>query len=234
MQKILISFLLTLIIVAPAFAARPFVTDDARLTTAGSCQVESWTRVYRSSTEVWTLPACNLTGNFEVTAGAGHVIFDDPLAKGTSDYILQAKTLLRPLKSNDFGVGLGVGTVRHPSINIGPNQLGNTYLYIPVSVSIADDKFILHINSGILRDHASGSNRTTWGTGAEFNANSRLMFVAEMFGDSTGTSFWQSGVRYGIVPNLLQIDTTVGRQTGGSIETRWISFGVRFTPAQIF
>lgn len=234
MQKILISFLLTLIIVTPAFAARPFVTDDARLTTAGSCQVESWTRVYRSSTEAWTLPACNLTGNFEVTAGAGRVIFDDPLAEGSSDYILQAKTLLRPLHSNDFGIGLAGGTVRHPSINIGPNQLGNTYLYVPVSVSIADDKFILHINSGILRDYASGSNRTTWGTGAEINASSRLMFVAEMFGDSTGTSFWQSGVRYGIVPNLLQIDTTVGRQTGGSIETRWISFGVRFTPAQIF
>ena len=25
------------------WAARPFVTDDARLTTAGSCQIESWT-----------------------------------------------------------------------------------------------------------------------------------------------------------------------------------------------
>ncbi|NCV70156.1 MAG: hypothetical protein EBW55_05505, partial [Betaproteobacteria bacterium] len=32
-----------------AHAARPFVTDDARLTTAGSCQLESWTRVNRAS-----------------------------------------------------------------------------------------------------------------------------------------------------------------------------------------
>jgi hypothetical protein len=234
MKKFLIFLFLTQVMITTAFAARPFVTDDARLTTAGSCQVESWTRIYRHSTEVWSLPACNPTGNVEVTLGAGRVTFNDPLLDSSNDYIFQAKTLLRPLKINDFGVGLAVGSVRHPSINIGPNQLGNTYLYIPVSISMADDKFILHLNSGLLHDRASASNRATWGTGAEINAISRLMFVAEMFGDSTGTSFWQTGVRYGIVPDLLQIDTTIGKQLGGSTDSRWISFGVRFTPAKIF
>ena len=66
------------------------------------------------------------------------------------------------------------------------------------------------------------------------NAISRLMFVAEIFGDSSGASFWQSGLRYSVVPDLLQIDTTLGRQIGGDNETSWVSFGVRFTPAKIF
>ncbi len=232
MLKILIFFFLFTIFPS-ADAARPFVTDDARLTTAGSCQVESWARMYRSSQELWILPACTFSGNLEVTAGSGVVMFDDATTPGSSDYILQAKTLFRPLTTNDMGIGLAVGTVRHPSIHIGPNQLGNTYLYVPASFSFADEKLIVHLNAGILRDRASGSNRGTWGTGAEMNATSRLMVIAEMFGDSTGAAYWQSGVRYGIVPQLLQLDTTLGKQMGGNIETQWISFGVRFTPAQI-
>ena len=40
-----------------ALAARPFVTDDARLTTAQSCQLETWVRTYPDSREAWALPA---------------------------------------------------------------------------------------------------------------------------------------------------------------------------------
>ena len=36
---------LSLLISTQAYAARPFMTDDARLTTEGSCQLESWARV---------------------------------------------------------------------------------------------------------------------------------------------------------------------------------------------
>ena len=32
-------------------------------------------------------------------------------------------------------IGFAVGTIRHPEINPGPNMLGNTYAYIPLSVS---------------------------------------------------------------------------------------------------
>ncbi len=64
-------FFLSALLHVPAKAARPFVTDDARLTTAGSCQLESWTRFYADSTEVWALPACNPTGNLELTLGVG-------------------------------------------------------------------------------------------------------------------------------------------------------------------
>ncbi|MBL8427420.1 MAG: hypothetical protein JNM16_08135, partial [Dechloromonas sp.] len=125
-----------LIIPTCAFAARPFVTDDARLTTAGSCQLESWMRIYPDSKELWALPACNPTGNLEFTVGGGRARHDD--APATSDYVFQAKTLFRPLETNDWGIGFAVGTIRHPEINPGPNMLGNTYAYIPLSVSLND------------------------------------------------------------------------------------------------
>lgn len=89
----------------PAEAARPFVTDDARLTTAGSCQLESWTRFYADSTEVWALPACNPTGNLELTLGGGRARYQDTSLSSSEDYVLQAKTLFRTLETNGWGWG---------------------------------------------------------------------------------------------------------------------------------
>lgn len=216
----------------PAHAARPFVTDDARLTTAGSCQVESWMRIYPDSRELWALPACNPGGNFEVTFGGGYAKHDSE--SGTADYVLQAKTLIRPLTSNDWGLGLAAGTVRHPEIHPGPNQLGNTYAYVPFSVSFADDAVVVHANLGWLRDRDSQRDALTWGIGGEFRLNERLIGIAEAFGDNHDQPFWQTGLRYAILPDLLQVDATVGQRFGGTSEERWISFGVRFTPERLF
>jgi hypothetical protein len=96
------------------------------MTTAGSCQLEGWMRVYPDSREVWMLPACNPGGNFEITAGGGRA--KNTGESATADYVLQAKTLFRPLETNDWGIGLAAGTVRHPENNPGPNLLAGTML----------------------------------------------------------------------------------------------------------
>lgn len=216
--------------IQPAEAARPFVTDDARLTTAGSCQLESWTRFYRNSTEAWATPACNPTGNLEFTLGGGLVRYPDVSLAPSEDYIIQLKTLMRQLHTNDWGWGLAVGTIHHPKVNPGPNLLGNTYLYLPVSKSFADDLVVVHVNTGWLHDKVSDRDRMTWGLGSEINTSERLMLVSETFGDNQSSAYWQAGLRYAIVPRLLQVDATLGRQFGGSRETKWLSFGLRITP----
>ena len=215
-----------------AIAARPFVTDDARLTTAGSCQLENWTRVYRESKEIWALPACNPTGNFELTVGAGYASNNGE--NGTSDYLYQAKTLFRQLKSDDWGIGLAIGTIRHPAINPGPNLLGNTYAYIPMSVSLNNDAVVLHSNIGWLKDRLTKEDRITWGIGAEFQASPRLLAIAETFGDHRTRPYWQVGARFAIIPDKVQIDATVGQQFSGPSGSQWISFGLRLTPASLF
>ena len=221
-----------LIIPTCAFAARPFVTDDARLTTAGSCQLESWMRIYPDSKELWALPACNPTGNLEFTVGGGRAHHDD--APATSDYVFQAKTLFRPLETNDWGIGFAVGTIRHPEINPGPNMLGNTYAYIPLSVSLNDDKVILHANLGWLKDKASGQNNLSWGVGGEFKLHARLLGIAETFGDNRSMSYGQVGVRYSVRPDLFQVDATIGQQLSGPGKNHWVSFGIRYTPDKLF
>lgn len=215
-----------------AMSARPFVTDDARLTTAGSCQLESWGRAYKDSTELWALPACNPTGNLEFTVGGGRAHQDGE--RGTSDFVFQLKTLFRPLDTNGWGWGLGVGTVRHPQINPGPNQLGNAYAYVPMSFSFQDDRVVVHANVGWLRERATQRNNATWGLGAEVQVAQRVTLIAESYGDHRQNPYWQIGGRLSVVPNVVQVDLTMGQQVAGPSGGRWVSLGLRLTPNQLF
>jgi hypothetical protein len=232
-----------------AQAARPFVTDDARLTTAGSCQLESWTRLNRASKpsarseEFWAFPACNPSGNFEVTLGAA---LGRPLeGPQSNDYVVQAKTLFRTLSPGNWALGLAAGKVFHPEINPGPNQFGNSYFYLPWSYASEDERWVIHVNLGGLRDQASKNNRLTWGSGVEWKINERWLGISELFGDTSGGRYWQLGLRYSIIPDLLQVDSSLGRPFGAAAAdlqsvslpygpARWVSFGLRFTPASIF
>ena len=212
----------------PLHAARPFVTDDARLTTAESCQVESWTRAYRQSTEFWALPACNPGGNLEITLGGGHI--SDHGGPSTRDHILQGKTLFKSLESNGYGVGFALGLVDHPGANPGPNQFGNRYAYIPVSVSTFNDKVIVHLNMGLLKDKQSGQTNRTFGLGTEITLSTRILGIAELYGDDKNKPYAQVGARFSIIPDLFQIDSTVGFQHGGPRASQFLSIGIRFTP----
>ena len=151
------------------------------LTTAESCQLETWVRTYKDSHEVWALPACNPTGNLEFTVGGGRAWSYGQRA--TSDYVFQLKTLFRPLVTNGWGWGLGVGTVRHPGVNPGPNLLGNVYAYVPMSFSLRDDQVVVHANVGWLRDRASREHNLTWGLGGEIRLTNRVLGIVETFGD---------------------------------------------------
>jgi hypothetical protein len=218
--------------VGTAQAARPFMTDDARLTTEGSCQLESWTRSYANRSEYWALPACNPTGNFEITAGGGQFRSDGQAH--THDRVLQAKTLLRPLQSNNWGLGLAVGRVWHPAAQPGPNNLGSTFVYLPMSVSRRDDQLVFHANLGWVQDAQSRLNSTTWGGGAEYWVHPQVMVIAEAFGDDRQKPFVQSGVRFSVIPGVFQLDITRGTQPGGIGRQTWTSLGLRYTPDKLF
>ncbi len=224
--------LASLFVTLHAQAARPFVTDDARLTTAGSCQLESWIRIYPESRESWALPGCNPGGNLELTLGGGKASYAGETA--TRDDVVQLKTLFRELSTNSWGIGLALGTIRHVGATAGPNQFGATYGYLPISVSHRDDAFIMHYNLGMLRERSGGRNNLTWGIGAEIQALPRLIAIAEAFGDNHANPYWQAGARYAIVPNRVQVDATFGRQLGGPAAGRWMSFGLRLTPERLF
>lgn len=227
-----VCLMLCLVTSIPVHAARPMITDDARITDAQACQLESWRRVNRGSREFWAFPACNPTGNFEFTFG-----FNDlPEASGgrATDLTLQGKTLFRKLETNGFGIGLAAGVIRHTDPAPGQGHQAASYFYVPMSRSFLDDGIVVHANLGAQNNRDTGTRPLTWGLGTEINFTPRFALIAESFGDDRNPRFYQAGVRIWVIPNRWQIDSTVGGQSGNFGATRWWTIGVRLISPALF
>lgn len=207
-----------------AEAARPMITDDARIVDERSCQVESWLRREKDRSELWALPGCNVGGVVELTAGGGR--FNEAGGAHTSDLLLQAKALLRPLRTNDWGATASVGHIRHRGVAGGP-AYRDYYVNLPLSLSLRDDQVTLHSNIGWLREGATGADRATWGLAAETQLHPRVGLVTEAFGQLSRDSYYQLGLRFWVVPDRVQIDTTYGNRFGRGDQARWFSIGLR-------
>ncbi|RGE43295.1 hypothetical protein DZC30_14955 [Comamonas testosteroni] len=212
---------------AAAHAARPMNTDDARIVDAKACQLESWIKHPKGHAEFWAQPACNFTGNLELTMGAALSRMDG--STRASAQMLQGKTLFKTMEPNGWGWGLAAGMARDPRRDAGGGH--DMYAYMPTSFSFSDDKFVLHTNVGWLREQGSRSNRLTWGLGSETQLQERTWLIAETYGQNRGKPFFQFGVRHWLVPDRVQIDATYGNRMGEGSE-RWFSLGLRLlTPA---
>lgn len=200
-----------------AHAARPFVTDDARVVDEGGCQVETFVKRQRrfDEDEFWLLPACNPRGA-ELTAGLSRV---NGTLGNTRTAILQAKMLLKPLATNGTGFALTVGTFYGSTTNPYLNAIG--------SFSFADDRAVVHANLGAMRDNAARITRGTWGAGSEVLLfASRLYGIVEAYGQRGEKPTAHTGLRIWIVPNRIQVDTTVGVQRSAP-EHRFGTVGLR-------
>lgn len=210
---------------AAAQAGRPMVVDDAGIVAAKSCQVESWIKNNHGSTEYWAVPGCNFSGNLEVAFGGARITG----AQGaTSSAALQAKTLLKPLDTNGWGVALAVGNQFKPEHGIA----GDLYANVPVSFSFRDDRLIVHANLGWLHEKEAARHALTWGLGAEAQLTPRTTLTSEVFGQHRGKPFFQLGVKHWLLVDRLQIDATYGDRFGRQGAERTISIGlVLFTSA---
>ena len=223
MRKLLFALLLgtplaQMLVVHEAHGARPFVTDDARVVDKDGCQIESFVKRQRrfDESEFWFLPACNPWGA-ELTVG--HIRLDSTPAGNTRTTVLQAKTLLKPLATNGGGFALTVGMLAGSTNSPYFNTIG--------SFSFADDRVVLHTNLGGVRDNAARVSRGTWGAGAEVLLIApRLYGILEAYGQRGEKPTAHTGLRIWIVPNRVQVDTTVGVQRS-NLEHRFGTVGLR-------
>jgi hypothetical protein len=64
------------------------------------------------------------------------------------------------------------------------------------------------------------------------------MWIAESFGTDRQKPFWQTGLRYQVLPGVLQVDATLGAPLGAPLggpnvqraDQQWLSLGLRWTP----
>ena len=212
-----------LCLLAPwAQAARPMITDDARITDAQSCQLESWTRNNHGNTEYWALPACNFTDNLELTAGGA--VTHGGQRTSLTDVVLQGKTVLKDLEPNGWGAALSIGSTRHPRVS---DAGRDWYATVPASFSFKDDRVVLHTNLGWLREQATLRDRLTWGIGSETELSQRDWLIAEIFGLNQGKPNYQVGLRHWLVPGRVQVDATYGKRFGRATDESWFSLGLR-------
>ena len=210
-----------------AHAARPMNTDDARVVDDKSCPIESWAKRIDGHTEFWAQPACNFTGNLELTLGGAWTRQDGSTQR--SAQLIQGKTLFKPLETNGWGYGLVVGLSRDPRTGSGRGH--DTYAYVPASFSMADDKLVLHTNLGWLREQDTRRNRFTWGLGSETQLSQSNWLIAETYRQGLGRPFYQVGLRHWLVPERVQVDATYGNRFGGE-GGHWLSIGLRLLSPQ--
>ena len=208
---------------AHSFAARPMITDDARIIDPQSCQLESWAKASKSAEEYWALPACNPFGFFELTLGGSK--FQGHDTSGSSDRVIQAKTVFRELKPNDWSIGLALGRANHLFKSDERNH--DTYGYIPITWSFNDDHQFLHLNLGAVKKQLDSVTKKTWGLGTEFEITPRTFLIAETYGLEGVKPSYQAGVRHWLLPNKFQVDLTTGSKSQYTSESRWFSIGIR-------
>lgn len=208
-----------------AHGARPMVTDDARIVDAKACQLETWVRRNTDSTEYWALPACNPSGNLEITVGGART--NEGGETRATDELVQAKTILRKLEEGGLGIGLAAGTIRHPHREQKTGWPGDPYAYVPFSAAFAEGRWVSHVNVGASRRRDEGRTVATWGWGNEVRLRPGLFFIPEIFHSDPGRPSYQLGLRYWIVKDVLQVDATYGNRLVSDANARWFSIGLR-------
>jgi hypothetical protein len=117
--------------------------------------------------------------------------------------------------------------MRHPNEAEPAGFARSLYGYVPLSMSFADDRAVLHLNAGVLRPAGESRQRFISGAGAELRLHPRLFFIPEIFHQEQGRPLFQTGLRFWIVPQRVQIDTTYGDGIGGTGARQWFSIGMR-------
>ncbi|MDR1367125.1 MAG: hypothetical protein LBJ76_00205 [Candidatus Accumulibacter sp.] len=199
-------------------------TDDARVVDSKACQIETWTKRTPSGTEHWALPACNFTGNLEMTLGGVRGKNDGIWNTAT---VLQGKVLFKSLETGAWAWGLVFGNAHRSKAHASAELSSERYAYIPASFSFRDKRFILHTNIGWLREKAGHKDRMSWGIGSETQLTKSTWLVAETFGQNRGKPFYQIGLRHWLIPEHVQIDATYGDRIDGVTGERWFSVGLR-------
>lgn len=218
---------LSLFACAYAQAGRPMIVDDATITAAGNCQLEGWTQRASRQTEYWAVPACNVGGNWELSAGVARISQDSPGGTVRAG-LIQAKTLFRPLDDNGWGIGLTLAN----QFRQGPNTSGDWSVLVPASVSLLDDAVQVHANLGVLHGMPGRRYAGTWGVGAEWEASDGLSLTLETDGVRHAPGVVQAGVRYAVIAERLTFDAGIGRTQGSA--GRYITFGLTFVNAGLW
>jgi hypothetical protein len=217
-----------LFLAMPAFAGRPFTTEDAAVLEDKACQVEAYVNHSRDATTGWLVPSCNFGMGIQWQAGGartredGHSTF--------SETYVQAKTVFPSADGSPWKAGLVLGVIRRPRE---PEHNGWDNPFVIVPVSYFGENMAVHVNAGSVRDAAANRNLTLWGVAGEAKANERWTLLGEVFGENSGRPFIRVGARFAAIKDQLDVDVSAVTRPGGTREERFVSLGVTWVTGRI-
>lgn len=219
----------------PLYAARPMITDDARVVDRHSCQLETWGVYGGGVGEYWAIPGCNLL--FDIEMSMGGMFSNAPFGEsetntpfGARQFIIGAKKIFNDLDKDRLSYGLVMGN----AYNFKRSKYRHDhYLYMPISASFFDNTLLLHSNLGykLERDR---QNRQIYnvGLGLEQQLTQRVWILGESFYERFDNAKFQLGLRIWLVQDKIQLDGTYGNAFKG--KEGWVSVGLRFLGPVMF
>jgi hypothetical protein len=194
----------------PGFAAGgSYLVDDASITPASHCQLESWMQFRTGARTLTSVPACSW-GDVEYSAqlsGGVHA--------GAGSVAPSAKWLV-------FN-GSRVSTALDAGVTVQRGQVGLAIAYVATTFQL-DPAGRWLVNTNVGASHAQGqSTRRILGAGVEFAASASATLLAEFIDTAGATRTMQAGVRLPFGNN--SIDLVVGRSLGQQAD-RWVNMGL--------
>jgi len=208
-------------------AGQPLFTDDAAVVQSKTCQVESWVSAAHDASAYWLLPACNFTGNVELTAGGARVHPDDGAGSGLIQ--LQAKTVVSPRREDRWAFGGVAGAIRDTGAAPGGSAY-QTYYAKAVTSVFPSEPLEIDLNIGAANTLHLGTFPIL-GAALQYAIGTRTALLAETFRDSPGRGKYQVGARYSIVPARLDGFVSYGNRYGSPGEWSVVA-GIRVNSAQ--
>lgn len=246
----------------PAYAIRPFVTDDARVVGYKLAQLETWVLFDRQVFEHNVLPAVGPTDWLELTLGGVHGAVHSGTQRGYSVMgpVFQGKVLVLPAFDTSWpGFAFAAGFL--PAMGYGPFVPSGSsgFGYVACTESLFKEDLLLHVNLGLAFGETAESSETasvgeqrdtkrmlaTFGFGLQARIVAGLHAMGEVYyGDPYDPTFavvaTQIGSRY-VFSKHVQVDGTFGSTLGkfadveGHAQTeRWGTLGLRVVTSELW
>jgi len=156
------------------------VTDDARIVDPGGYQIESFFKHQRNvrEDEFWFL---RLESADERRADPRWISPAQRRRGRASTLIAQAKTLLRPLQANDFGLAVTVGALKQNPLVSMDTPHWSPFVNLIGSRSWPMMPWSYTSMPALSTTETAAITRYTWGLGAEIAAGTRLWAILETY-----------------------------------------------------
>jgi hypothetical protein len=220
--------LLFLFAVHGSWAGRPLATDDAAVADFGTCQVEAWAERAGHGDAYVVGPACGVWRGVELD---GEYDWLHPRDETRAESSVALKVVPESWALNSavgewkFGLKLAQGFVQ--PADRGWLGSGTSGLLL-VSLK-ANDEWTVHANLGAGHDRESGDDAALFNMAVVWTPHERVLLFAEVLTNTRSEIFGGTtkniGARYWLIPDVLGVDLTAGRESGSGSTVWTAGFG---------